>query len=232
MDSIVLTARKTSGSYDSTDPVPDSPKGAIAGCFIVSFGDTMTDLNRQDVVHSTLFAQLAANAKFDRLSGTGRADWYNEYFRVLQVVGWIVTASVHNTSLDLQAGDTINNVVLRTLESLWSAEDLALFDTAVDAFERNQRANGIFDSQSQDDQQKADFQVGVSAQDKGNVVLQSVDFGYKIEPITQVFWYQLSPNLEHGKTSKLELNGQLYDQVREQVIEKLGDYTKSLIEYL
>ena len=53
---------------------------------MVSFADGVTGQQKEDLLNSTLLAQLAANGRFDREKDT--LNWYETYRTVLRGVGW------------------------------------------------------------------------------------------------------------------------------------------------
>lgn len=55
---------------------------------LVSFVSSLTGEQKQDVLDSSLLAQLAANKKYDRESDTDK--WYKEYTNVMQMLGWVM----------------------------------------------------------------------------------------------------------------------------------------------
>ena len=54
---------------------------------LVSFTENLSEQNKEDVLNSTLLAQLAANKKYDRK--TQHDEWYTFYMKVLENVGWV-----------------------------------------------------------------------------------------------------------------------------------------------
>ena len=67
-------------------PADYKDQGFIDGGSLVSFTEKVKRHQREDVLNSTLLAQLAADKKYDRESQTD--DWYNFYVQVLIEVGW------------------------------------------------------------------------------------------------------------------------------------------------
>ena len=53
---------------------------------MVTFVDGLSGQQKEDVLNSTLLAQLTANRKHDRERDTGA--WYDAYRGVLEQVGW------------------------------------------------------------------------------------------------------------------------------------------------
>ena len=75
---------------DFYEPVYDATKHSamvVAGS-TVSFLPGMTKQQQEDVLDSTLLAQLAANKKHDREKQTDA--WYQTYAEVLGNIGWVI----------------------------------------------------------------------------------------------------------------------------------------------
>ena len=70
-------------AFDSVDP-----QTLVAGSGVISFVKGVTSERRQDIVNSSLLAQLAANKRVPDRSDL-RA-WYDVYFEVLTNVGWVL----------------------------------------------------------------------------------------------------------------------------------------------
>jgi hypothetical protein len=68
------------------DPGPQPPSAYVAAASVVSFADGVTGQQKEDLLNSTLLAQLAANHRFDREKDT--LNWYEAYRTVLRGVGW------------------------------------------------------------------------------------------------------------------------------------------------
>jgi len=69
------------------DPAQPQPASAnVDAASVVTFVDGLSGQQKEDVLNSTLLAQLAANRKHDRERDT--AGWYEVYRTVLEKVGW------------------------------------------------------------------------------------------------------------------------------------------------
>jgi hypothetical protein len=69
-----------------SDPGPQQHSSYVAAASVVSFADGVTGQQKEDLLNSTLLAQLAANGRFDRERDT--PNWYELYRTVLNGVGW------------------------------------------------------------------------------------------------------------------------------------------------
>ena len=73
-----------SAALAETGPQPRS--SFVVAASVVSFADGVTGQQKEDLLNSTLLAQLAANRRHDRERDT--LNWYDAYRRVLRGVGW------------------------------------------------------------------------------------------------------------------------------------------------
>jgi hypothetical protein len=69
---------------------------------LVTFVDGLSGQQKEDVLNSTLYAQLAANRKHDRERDTG--GWYNLYRTVLEQLGWVSRKSGADSRVSLSRG--------------------------------------------------------------------------------------------------------------------------------
>src|ERR1700733_963897 len=87
-------ARETGLRGLEDDPFPDLPleeqqpaTGAVDGNIVASFVDGVTGQQKIDVLNACLLAQLAANAKFNRIEKP--VDWSHAYGTVLMNIAWV-----------------------------------------------------------------------------------------------------------------------------------------------
>ena len=76
---------ESAGFTDPAEPQPAS--GNVDAASVVTFVDGLSGAQKEDVLNSTLLAQLAANRKHDREQDAG--GWYDVYRTVLEQVGWV-----------------------------------------------------------------------------------------------------------------------------------------------
>jgi len=210
--------------------IGDDTDGAVGASSLVSFVGDLTLESKQDVMNSTLFAELAANNLFDRKTELVR--WYARYLEVLNIVGW-TTANYQSHSIeDAQSKGSVDNVVFAILESILSAKELDLFKQTVEGMKNSERGTTIFDKSSYGTTLN-DFRLGVCAEDRGNVVFQIFYFDYSTSgTVTNVLWFQFTSDrvsFNEGR-QRMELNTELYGLVRDSVLQKLGQNAKDAIE--
>ena len=144
---------------------------------LVSFVSEVSEQRRQDVLHSVLLAQLAANKKFpeeDQIK-----EWYDEFVNVLSNIGWAfqsasftpftsegTTIEVDKAIIDLVAaavgGSALVPLVTKTLDAIKGLSDTS---GKFIAFEKNTHTAT-----------KGAFQIGVAKEVNNRVALQVVTF--------------------------------------------------------
>jgi len=72
---------------------PQSSSANVAAASVAAFSDGVSGQQKEDLLNSTLLAQLSANNRYDREAAT--ADWYDFYCTVLFRLGWISERMEH-----------------------------------------------------------------------------------------------------------------------------------------
>lgn len=202
---------------------------------LVSFVSGLSALHRSDVLDSTLLAQLAANKRFDRYENTD--DWYKFYLEVLENVGWVVQ-SFEFTQYEAEGTSfTMDKVVLEILRSIATQDEEQIIQSTIDALEALDDGSGalvLFDDSSSS-QTQGSFQISIATEDDGNVAMKLGAYYFSAEKVTTRFlWFQYSKTeIEMFKgAQQVVLNESVYSQVRDTVIEKLGDSSHEFIAEL
>lgn len=209
-------------------------QGFVNAGSLVSFVSDVGKQNRADVQNSILLAQLAADKKFNREKQT--KEWYDYYRKVLSKVGWVIqgfqfeqyqsngeTLKVSNAILDVihdVASADEFKAVQRTIQSLQASGNQAWWDL----FNRKSGSPNTYGN---------DFQVVPCKEDKsGQVVIGIASFHFSAKIIDERWlWYDYSSSdISLYKGIQIStLNKSVYDQVRDEIIEKLGDNAKDFI---
>ncbi|KAF8184191.1 hypothetical protein BJ912DRAFT_1061041 [Pholiota molesta] len=187
--------------------------------------------SKEDVMNSTLLAQLAAGKKYDRLKQADQ--WYGEYRYVLERMGWQVT----NFKLERRIIITpvsVDKLVLDYLKDTTAESSLAA--RIVAALEKsNDLAVKIFVSSSTIDN-RSNFQLGTCVEDRArNIVFSIGGFSYSTsEKIVNPLHNTIKEGTDfHNTFQTMILNTAIYSQFRELVIQKLGvnvrEYIRELI---
>jgi hypothetical protein len=214
----------------------DKPQGYVDLGSTVSFVSGVSSDNQDDVLNSTLLAQLAANKKFDREKDT--PNWYKFYADVLGNVGWVIQQFSFQKYQASGASFEVDKVVLQILGSIASGNDIAVVQQTLDALKalsgKNDQRFVIFDTSSQS-QSAGNFQISLATESGGKVVMSLGAFHFATSQTTTRFlWSSFSTSnsqiYQGGQT--VTLNSSAYGKVRQQVIDRLGDNAKKFIANL
>ncbi|RFM26923.1 hypothetical protein [Deminuibacter soli] len=199
---------------------------------IFSFAADTTGQIREDVLNSTLLAQLAANKAYS--DPADLVKWQKKFAEVLKNLGWIVEGTEFQTFssahdlveveqvivdiLTASFGAAIIPIITKTLDAI---KGLANTDGKIKAFERNTTAVS-----------KGVFQLGVATQKNDLVALQLGSFIISTEnKITRILFFKIEKDrstLDYN-SQKATLVADNYAKVRETIKEKLGEKTQDYI---
>lgn len=207
--------------------VTDEDKAAyVSAGSIFSFVAGLKSQQKEDVLNSTLLAQLAANKAFDREKDT--ENWYKKYREVLEKVGWVI--SDFDFTKYKAEGTTfeISKVMLDILAAIASENAMLVTKSAIDAvkaLDNGSKAFTIWDSTTHSST-NGNFAIAPCVNDDGNVVMGIGCSYFSTQTINSNFlWFSYSSSsvdLYKG-TQTVVLNEDVYSSVRKVVIEKLGD---------
>lgn len=188
-------------------------------------------LNKQDVMNSTLLAQLGASGKYDRFTQT--TQWYNEYRTILEGLGWIVTDFKFDEHSLSNVAVSVDRIVLDFLMTFLAPAQLATMDRLLAALANSTDPVVNIFTRSTSQNTQSNFQVGICTEDSDKNVMFSIGaFTYSTsEYITNA----LFTKIKSGSASFMNafqnmiLNEQIYATVRAAVIAKLGEHAQDLI---
>lgn len=180
-----------------------------------------------------LLAQLAANKKYDREQETKQ--WYTFYHEVLENIGWAITSFSFNEYTSSDASLQMDKVALQVLAAIASGNQAIILQATLDALSKlpgDDKAVTLFDGHGSSGD-GGNFQVGpVSEDTSGNVELGLGAFYFKASEHHTRFlfwsWSTRSVNVYQG-TQRVVLSEDIYSQVRQQIVEKLGDKAQKFV---
>lgn len=211
------------------------PSGFVVNGSTISFVANISLQNQQDVLNSTLLAQLAATKKFDRENQT--IEWYQFYRTVLENVGWVIQEFSFDKFNASGSQFSVDKVVLEILAAIASDDEMAIVQKTIEALKALDNGDGrlvLFESTSHS-MQRGNFQIGI-ATDVGGVVAMKVGaFHFSTtNNVTKVLWFSFSDSDTsfHKSAQTVSLNQQIYSRVRGAVLTKLGDKAKDFVKDL
>lgn len=83
----IWRAGQSAALAELRDDEPQPPSANVVAASVVAFADGVSGQQKEDLLNSTLLAQLAANKAFDRERDT--PNWYGKYRELLHKVGWV-----------------------------------------------------------------------------------------------------------------------------------------------
>ncbi len=193
---------------------------------IVSFVAGLAMLQKQDVLNSTLLAQLAANKAFNRETQT--VAWFNKYREVLENVGWVVGSFDFTRYQSSGSTFTVETVVMQLIAAIATQNALLVTQAsiaAIKAMSAGSKQFAIWDSTTHNSS-NGNFQIAPCVNSDGNVAMALGAFYFSSETVdSQFLWFSYSSSrIDLYKGGQLVvLNEQIYALVRQQVINKLGN---------
>lgn len=208
------------------------PSAFVDGGSLVSFVAGVSGQNREDVLNSTLLAQLAADKKFNR--ETEVMKWYDYYTTVLGKVGWVTQGFNWEKYTSQQMSFTMDEAVLDIAAAALTGQEELVVAATLEAMRKLPKKDGrltLFDH-SASSEKAGNFQISVCSEDKGAVAMKTMAFYYDAaqQSTTVLFFNFSSANTTLNQSTVAQtLNGQVYGRVRSDVLDKLGDKAKNFV---
>lgn len=206
--------------------------GYVAKGSLVSFVAGVSGQSQSDVLNSTLLAQLAADKKFDRFSDP--INWYTFYVEVLGEVGWALQGFSFEKYNASTTSFTVDKAVLEILGAIATGQEELVIAATLEALKGLSNDDGRLSlwNQSITSDKKSNFQVSVCNETNGVVAMKNAAFYLSSEDAsTSVLWFNFSSSrTEFNKAAQPQtLNADVYGQVRQTIIAKLGANAKTFI---
>lgn len=207
----------------------------VAGADIVTFAKGVPADQRQDIVNSTLLAQLAANK-----AGTGDVQiWYAKYFDVLTNIGWVIAdrsfANYVDESENFQAHEAIKRIAATLLGS--SPAALSLITGTLDALKAasdNSPWITLLNRESQSTSSKRFQMTLVEPNPQGNdPTIAMMMFTLEADAkLTQVLFFKFANNsvrFRHA-SGKVTINNAVLQSVRTAIEQRLAAYAAHFVK--
>jgi hypothetical protein len=195
-------AKRGAAPGEATELVLDQAKqqAAVVGSDIVAFVSGVTPERRQDIIHSSLFAQLVAKKKVGGAAEVDAKAWYDAYFDALTNIGWVTQertfAEYREASTDFEAHEAISKVAATVLGPATTA--LAVVESTLGALRTmgsGQPWITLFDRESRTGK-TAHFQVTLVEQEpEGKFLVSLMAFSLEAtSTLTQVLFFRVRRN--------------------------------------
>ena len=207
--------------------------GSVVGGSVVANTDSLTATDVQDVYNSTILAQLAANKQYDRETQT--ENWYKYYRNVLENVGYQMSAFDFSKYDSGGSSFTMDKVVLDAIAAIASEGELSVLETTLNAFKElpgDDRSVTLF-SDNANSTENGNFQISSASVNEYGFPEMALGASYfkSTQRHTRFLFFEWgSDSVQfYLGVQKITLNTQMYQQVRQQVIDKLGDNAKDFV---
>ncbi|WP_211827270.1 hypothetical protein [Kistimonas asteriae] len=226
-------AMKTDSLFLAQEPDYSKKLFVDSGSFVV-LSQHVEQQATKDVINSTLFAQLAASHDYDK--NTQLAQWYKRYTEVMSIQGWDISdfddSALASVSTDLSVSEAIFDV-LKT--ALTDPSDKAMVNAAISALKKLEKEGPFISlfNHSAIGANRANFQSSFVTTDQHGLV--SMNLGYLVVGFTDLSTTILFLRVKEGESwikshnETIKLDYDVFNQVRDQVIEKLGDNARSQV---
>jgi len=208
------------------------PAAFVDGGSVVAFVADVSGQNREDVLNSTLLAQLAGDKKFNR--ETQVMEWYAFYTNVLGKLGWSQQGFNWKSYKSQQMSFTMDKVVLDIAKAALTGQELLVIAAALDAMSKLPEQDGklrLF-NHSASSETEGNFQISVCTETNGAVAMKTMAFFYNSEQqSTDVLFFNFSSESTDLKqsTNVQTLSSSVYGKVRNTVLEKLGKNAQDFV---
>lgn len=201
---------------------------------IISFVSDVSAQNRNDILNSTLLAQLAANKTHSLESDMQQ--WYQAFISVLNKVGWVVEAGEVNKFESKDSVFEVENVIIDILTAAFGSSYITIIKKVLESFKAMSENNKIkvFEKNTHT-LSKGCFQIGLASEKNGAVSMQ---LGTFLLTSTNEIKKILFVKIAKDKTSlayssrQATFNQEVYAAARQAILTKLSsditDYVAEL----
>lgn len=225
---------------DDKKPVDGKDEAFVDTGSLASFTSKLSGQSKEDVLNSTMLAQLHANKVADRYKDI--SGWYKIYMETLENIGWVISQSLNFTQFRTTSSSfKLSEVCLELIKSLVGDDEAIIKDVATmfSALEESQGGLTFFDSKSfspKGGDSSGNFQVLACSKDQSGFVVANLLGSYVNVKSSEENYFFFNWKNEDIKffyaKDTLILNEDVYSVVRQKVIDKLGKYATDYIHNL
>ncbi|KAF7301110.1 hypothetical protein MIND_00675000 [Mycena indigotica] len=214
------------GGHDISNENGHSTAFHVVHRSAICHDDGVSEQTILDVLHSTLFVQLATKKQHE--------EWVSRYKELLAVIGWVDQSHTSLQTTRHAVSSSVADYAIHWLESTDSASrDVVnrLINTirSLERLEANSDALKLFNSMAiSDDKTSAIFQIAAVSHDNSNApLLTSLICAYRSHDIDDALFFhpQDDNDLElHLQLSVFVLNAQVYAHARQSIKDRLATH--------
>jgi hypothetical protein len=200
---------------------------------IVSFVSGVSGQNREDVLSSTLLAQLAANKKFSVESDT--ISWYKEFTDVLMKIGWQLEGAEMNTFKSSHDIYEVEHIIVDILVKAFGNNFIGIVTNTLDVLKKMSKSNDnriLAFEKNTHTLNKGYFQIALVKEVNGAISMQLGTFlltsSNELKKILFVKFSKDKTTLEYS-SRRATFNPVAYNKIRSTVEEKLGNFMTTAI---
>ncbi|MER6190273.1 hypothetical protein [Streptomyces cyaneofuscatus] len=202
------------------------PEAFVNAGSTTSFVANVTGQSRQDVLDSTLFAQLGADHDWDRESETDK--WYKRYQEILTHSGWVLQEFDFKKYEGSGTGFDVMGVVIDLIAALLSEQGKLVAEASINAFKalKDDDDRIVLFEQKSHGAKDGNFQLGFADETNGALTLGLGAFYFSTdETVTKILWFKFeeSNSTFYQSHQTMTLNKDKYAKhARELIRDKLG----------
>lgn len=208
--------------------VTTADQAAINFKSIQSFAAGLPVDRQEDVLNCLLLAQRAATKAYPE--DKDLMMWHQKYFEVLQRLGWLFDNKGFQTFNSMSNSFEMDKVLLEILAQALTGNQVAIIRKAIDAL----KALGSDDKRFQAFERnthsltRGNFQLGIATMENETLSISSTAFILNTRKVcTKILFFRAEKDDVELQYSQLQatLNYAIYNDVRNDVRQKLGDTT-------
>ncbi|KAI0657044.1 hypothetical protein C8Q70DRAFT_1056286 [Cubamyces menziesii] len=211
---------------------------AVNGSAAVCYMAGVTAQMKEDVMYSTLLAQVEADTMYPGRSMDERLQWHSKYWAVLRSLGW-TTRTFSEVEIDnASAYGSVDRLVVQISGAELEGSEYNMFLDMIDALRGpvNSEPLSVFDRTAVHDGHDASFQIGVVSNLDGNALFKCGAHQYHTAPDTPIssallFSFEAESETEvpyYAVNQTMELNVSFYATVRDTVKEQLAGVVQNM----
>lgn len=209
-----------------------SPSANVDAGQVIAFSPEVTQSEHSDVLNSCLLAQLAADKKFNRKNRP--VEWYDFYSQVLSHCGWTLSGFHFEEYQSSSASFGVDTFMLNLLTGLATDSMISLVSSAVNFLRalKNTDPRSILFNHNSHSGKDGNFQLSACFQNKGTLTMGLGCSYFSASEETDDFFFlhfEQSDSEVFLSKQTIMLSMDVYNQVRSEVVKKLGDRAKSYI---